>query len=167
MTLAEPSSGGIDACVARYRAIVHPSTTTIDVIDQYRSVCENILAGQYRLQTQATGQRIYENQLFQNDVVMWMVVVITISGVILAGIQLWATYRLAVAGKSELATGGEATIEYNRLVVRSSVVGVIILALSFAFFAIYVLYVYRITDLPGVDDGPPVRDTTAAEHIAS
>jgi sterol desaturase/sphingolipid hydroxylase (fatty acid hydroxylase superfamily) len=117
------------------------------------------------LQTLATAQQIYANQLHQNSVIMWMVVAITLSGVILAGIQLWATYRLAQAGKGTIADGGEVMIEQNRLVVRSSVVGVVILALSFAFFAVYVLFVYRITDMPGIQTVAP-RPTAGAEVIA-
>jgi hypothetical protein len=159
--------GGIDECVLRYQGIVKPDGFDIDMVDRYRTVCENILAGQYRLETLATSQRIYANQMFQNSVVLWMVVVITVSGVILAGIQLWATYRLALEGKGAIAEGGEATIEHGKLVVRSSVVGIIILALSFAFFAVYVLYVYRITDLPGIETiVAPARSTDGAEAIA-
>jgi hypothetical protein len=46
------------------------------------------------------------------------------------------------------------------------VVGIIILAPSFAFFAIYVLYVYRITDLPGIETiVAPARSTEGAEAI--
>ena len=95
---------------------------------------------------------------------LWMVVSITIAGVILAGLQLWATYRLAAAGSGTLADGGEVTMEHNRLVVRSSVVGVIILALSFAFFALYVLYVYRLQDLPGLSTPAP-RPTAGAVEM--
>ena len=114
----------MDRCIAHYRGVIGPAPFDLDVLDRVRVVCENILAGQYRLETGATGQQIYANQLFQNGVVMWMVVTITLSGVVLAGLQLWATYRLAMAGKGVIADGGEATVQHNRLVVRSSVVGV-------------------------------------------
>lgn len=157
----------IDGCVLRYRDLIQPAPLDIDTIDRYRNVCENILAGQYRLHTLAVGQRIYENQIFQNSVLLWMVVTITVSGVVLAGLQLWATYRLAVAGKGSIADGGEATIEQNRLVVRSSVIGVVILALSFAFFTLYILYVYRIADVPGLERlvPPPRHVITGAREV--
>jgi heme/copper-type cytochrome/quinol oxidase subunit 2 len=162
---AASTAGGLDACLARYRQGVDPSAW-IDSLDRLRSVCENILAGQYRLETLETGQRIYAHQIFQTTVIMWMVVTITLSGVLLAGLQLWASYRLALAGQGALADGGEATIHQNRLVVRSSVVGVIILALSFAFFTVYVLYVYRISDLPGVETvAPPIRAVQDAQEV--
>ena len=156
----------LHACIARYRDAGGAEGLSLETLDQIRGICENLLAAQYRLETLETGQRIYANQLYQNTIVLWMGVTITLSGVVLAAIQLWATYRLAMAGKGALAEGGEATVEYNRLVVRSSVVGVIILALSFAFFAVYVLYVYRITDLPGLETiAPPVRSPEGAQEV--
>jgi hypothetical protein len=166
LATASVAPDAMDRCIAHYRGAARPDLVDLDALDRVRAVCENILAGQYRLETLATGQRIYANQLFQNGVVMWMVVAITLSGVILAGIQLWATYKLAMAGKGVIADGGEATVEHNRLVVRSSVVGVIILALSFAFFTVYVLYVYRITDLPGLQTiAPALQSTNGAEEV--
>ena len=153
-------------CIAGYLALLKPASPTIDTIDSYRTVCENLIAGQYRLQTTITGERIYSSQIVQNTVMLWMVVTITVAGVILAGLQLWATYRLAAAGTGTgaLADGGEVTMEHNRLVVRSSVVGVVILGLSFAFFALYVLYVYRLQDLPGLS-APAPRPTAGAVEM--
>jgi hypothetical protein len=158
--------GALHACITRYRDALGPEAATADGLDRIRGICENMLAAQFRLETLATGQDIYANQLYQTTIVLWMVVTITLSGVVLAALQLWATYRLAMEGKGAIADGGEATIEYNRLVVRSSAVGVVILALSFAFFAIYVLYVYRITDLPGLETVvEPLRPAEGAQEI--
>lgn len=158
------NSDAMHACIARYSGSAGGASLDIEALDRFGTVCENILAGQFRLETLATGQRIYANQLYQNGVVMWMVVMITVSGVLLAGLQLWATYKLAMAGKGVMADGGEATVQHDKLVVKSSVVGVIILALSFAFFTVYVLYVYRITTLPGIEAQAP-RSTEGAEEI--
>lgn len=157
------SSGAMHACIARYAGSTGAPAPDIDALERLSSACEHILGGQFRLETLATGQRIYANQLYQNGVVMWMVVMITVSGVLLAGLQLWATYKLAMAGKGVMADGGEATVQHDKLVVKSSVVGVIILALSFAFFTVYVLYVYRITTLPGTEAS--TRSTEGAEEI--
>src|SRR4051812_32760945 len=75
----------VEACMNRYGSRGE-GAPTLDSLDQARNFCENLLAGRYRLQTLETGQHIYENQLFQNSVIMWMVVTITISGVVLAAI---------------------------------------------------------------------------------
>ena len=119
---------------------------SLDSLNAIRSTCEQISLAQYRAQTEAATAHIYGAQLWQNTVMLWLVVTLTLAGVTLAALQLWATYKLALAGQGALADGGEATVEHGRIVVRSSVVGVIILAMSFAFFSMYVLYVYRISE---------------------
>lgn len=166
--IATPAAASeIAACLARYARAIPSLHADVDRLDRYRAICENTLAGEHRLQTLAVNQQIYANQIVQNTVMLWMVVTITLAGVVMAGIQLWATYRLTLAGKGALADGGEASFEQNRLVVRSSVVGVVILGLSLAFFTLYVLYVYRIEALPGLaNPASLLRDTTAAQEVA-
>jgi len=75
-------------------------------------------------------------------VLMYMVVLITFAGVFLAGVQLLASYKLASLGKGELAGGGEIQYSATGASFKSSVVGLVILALSFAFFLVFVFYVY-------------------------
>jgi hypothetical protein len=75
---------------------------------------------------------------------MWMVVIITFSGVLLAGLQLWASYRLAESRQTTLdANDGQLVLERDRVVLKSSIAGLFILLVSFAFFLVFVLYVYR------------------------
>jgi hypothetical protein len=86
-----------------------------------------------------------DNYVFQrneNVVLMYMVVLITFMGVVLAGVQLLASYKLASLGKGEL--GGNSELKYSAggASFKSSVVGLVILALSFAFFLVFVFYVY-------------------------
>jgi hypothetical protein len=85
-------------------------------------------------------------QNHENEVMLWMVVTITVSGVFLAGMQLLASYNLAQAGRGEFAGAGEVTLERGRLAVKSSVTGLLILSVSFAFFMVYVLFVYTIKE---------------------
>lgn len=87
-----------------------------------------------------------DDYLFQrneNVVLMYMVVLITFAGVVLAGVQLLASYKLALLGKGELAGGGEIIYSAGGASFKSSVVGLVILALSFAFFLVFVLDVYK------------------------
>jgi sterol desaturase/sphingolipid hydroxylase (fatty acid hydroxylase superfamily) len=86
-------------------------------------------------------------QRYENTVIMLMVVSITISGVILAGLQLLASYKLASAGKVAFEQAGEVTMDTHSMAVKSSVVGVVILAISLAFFLVFVLYVYTFTPI--------------------
>jgi len=92
----------------------------------------------------------YINQQYQVPIMLWMVVAITLSGVALAALQLWAGYKLALTGQNGqggFEPKGELTIEPKKLSVSSSVTGVLILTVSLAFFYVFVRYVYLITDL--------------------
>lgn len=86
----------------------------------------------------------YELQQFQNVVMLWMVVAITLSGVALAGIQLLIAFKLAAGGIASPDDNSELTIERGKVSLKSSITGLLILVVSLAFFAIFVLWVYRI-----------------------
>lgn len=81
-------------------------------------------------------------QYYDQRVILWMVVCITVSGVVLAGLQLAASYKLSLLGRGVLADSGEMTIEHSRIVLKSSAMGVFILIISFAFFFIFVTQVF-------------------------
>ncbi|QUS39289.1 hypothetical protein RPMA_10910 [Tardiphaga alba] len=87
------------------------------------------------------------NQQIDGAVILWMVVAITISGIALAALQLLAAFRLASGGKGELAQSQELTLEQNKISVKSSVTGLMIFAMSFAFFMVYVAWVYTSKEL--------------------
>jgi len=110
---------------------------------------------------------IYFRQSYQNQVMLWMVVAITISGVLLSGLQLIGSYKLAMLGRAEMAAAGELTLERDKLAVKSSVTGLLILSASLAFFFVYVFFVYTIREntssqsrTAGNEAGNAVRDTS-------
>jgi hypothetical protein len=86
----------------------------------------------------------FVSQQFETLVIMWMVVAITISGVILAGVQLAAAYRLATLGKAEFAQKTELAAEQGKISLNSSITGLLILTVSLAFFFVFVKFVYKI-----------------------
>jgi hypothetical protein len=88
----------------------------------------------------------YLNQQKQTTILLYMVVVITFSGVVLAGVQLVAGYRLASAGKAAFEMGGSVGLEKDKFSVNSSVTGVLILAISLLFFYVFVNDVYLIKE---------------------
>ncbi|MFS8051565.1 hypothetical protein QD357_01935 [Rhizobium sp. BR 317] len=104
-------------------------------------------------------QALYLRQIFENEVMLWMVVIITLSGVVLAAFQLLASYKLAVLGKDSLSSASDLTIEHNKIALKSSVTGLLILTVSLAFFAIYVTFVFTLRD-PTAD----AHQSKAAEH---
>jgi hypothetical protein len=96
-------------------------------------------------------------QELDERVLLWMVVIVTMSGVVLAAWQLYISYRLAllarVAGPTDatqvsasaetlMSPASELTFDQGHLALRSSVTGLFILAFSLAFFVIYVKWIY-------------------------
>jgi hypothetical protein len=117
---------------------------TIDVLSSANNHCNQVAFYQGTMNNEAIRKLIYVQQYNANGVLMWMVVIITISGVLLAGIQLAASYQLAAANKASLSDVGELSLKRDQIMLKSSVTGLFILLLSFAFFLVFVLYVYRI-----------------------
>ena len=113
------------------------------------TLCYDITAAALLADEQYNRNENLAFQMSENVVLMWMVVAITVSGVTLAGLQLYASFKLASVGKGTLAEGGTLKLENGKVVVQSSIVGVIILAISFAFFMVFVRDVYSITEVPG------------------
>jgi hypothetical protein len=128
--------------------------------------CQILIAAQ---RTDDEQQIRADNFVFQrneNVVLMWMVVGITLAGVALSAAQLWASYRLAKAGRGALAAGGSIDLSKDKLAVQSSVVGVVVLAISFAFFLVFVLYVYTFQD-PKQKGARSLTSTDAQPHQIS
>jgi hypothetical protein len=74
---------------------------------------------------------------------------------------LLAAYRLAVAGHGDhLAQQQEITLEQNKISLKSSVTGLLILVVSFAFFMVYVAWVFTIREVPLAQDRK-MRETNA------
>lgn len=90
-------------------------------------------------------------------VILWMVVILTLSGVLLAGFQIIATTQLR--GETGYDTpSSELLVQRDKIFLRSSVTGLFILIVSFAFFFTYVMNVYTIKEL-GADSARPLGET--------
>lgn len=113
-------------------------------VGDMEGVCLNILSDEQKIIHARTTNRIYANQILHSHVLLVTVVLITLSGIVLATLQLWASYKLALAQSGSLVEGGGVTLEPGRIAVKSSVVGVAILAISLAFFGLFVTKVYPI-----------------------
>lgn len=134
----------IAQCVRDHVGSTAASIAQIENVEQF---CWRMLTDQAQVQRTHATARIYEDQLFQNHLMLYMVVFITLSGVILAGVQLWTSYKLAELGKVATDDGSDFTFKPGDIAVKSSVVGVAILAISLAFFGIFVTEVYKLTPL--------------------
>lgn len=89
----------------------------------------------------------FVRQGLDERIILWTVVTITLAGVCLAGRYLWISYKLVVAGfNMDPTTDSSLAIEHNKISVTSSTTGLLILAVSLAFFSVYVVWVYSAGD---------------------
>jgi hypothetical protein len=137
-------------------------TTTPQTLSSLQISCVNYVRDEYALEDFNIRRSEFYQQQYRGEVFLWMVVVITISGVALAALQLYAAFRLAISGKMTSADGallsdGELSIETGKISLRSSVAGLFILALSLAFFIGYVYWVYPVRQLQ--PDKASIADT--------
>jgi hypothetical protein len=102
------------------------------------------------------------NQQSETGILMWMVVLITISGVLLAGVQLLAGFKLALLGKAAFDQGGQISLEANKLSISSSVAGVLVLAISLCFFYVFSKEIYLIRVQGADSSAAPVKSVTSA-----
>ena len=119
-------------------------------VDFYQStdVCYHQLHSQGLLNDFQIRRAQYSIQYSSNKIILWMVVILTLSGVVLSGIQLSATYQLAKSGQAKsLEQNQELTIEEGKVIFKSSVTGLFILVFSFAFFYVYIWKVYTIYEI--------------------
>ena len=148
-------------CIESHRDAAKIQTISIDDLYKINGFCYDSLVSQSLVDEELVRIDTFVFQKYQTIVLLFMVVAITLSGVGLAGLQLLASYKLAIVGRGELAGGGELTYSRDSISFKSSVVGLMILAISFAFFMVYVIWVYTLTEggtspsKPGISRGSP------------
>lgn len=146
----------IQQCMERLRVNMTPEEFGAAAMENRIDVCYKELSAQSQLDDFRLRTLKYLQQSHDQNVLLWMVVAITISGVALAAVQLLASFRLASAGRGELARDAELSIEQGRISLKSSVTGLLILVVSFAFFTVFVYEIYRLRDsTPRVEDREP------------
>lgn len=120
---------------------------TPDIWERISGICYNEVRNEADLTDFNIRRSVLIEQQTEGRIILWMVVAITLSGVALAGLQLVAAYRLASAGHGDFASAQEVTLEQNKISLKSSVTGLMILVISFAFFMVYVAWVYTVKEL--------------------
>lgn len=112
---------------------------------------------QYRADGYAYRSRVFEWQLFSSRVIFLVVLALVAAGMFFAAVQFRLAMRSASrqspASPADEATAAGASlvtrfeVSAKGLAINSSVLGVIILALSLAFFYLYLVYVYPIDNV--------------------
>lgn len=125
--------------------------------DERLNFCYQKIRWQSSLDDYSIRRWVFQNQLVADIVLLWVVVSITLSGVVLAALQLYTSYRIAMSGKgaSDGSFGSSFEMERGKVALKSSVTGLFIILFSFGFFYVYVIFVYKIS----VPEGPPLANT--------
>jgi hypothetical protein len=101
---------------------------------------------EYRVTGYEHRQRVFAWQLLSSRIIFVLVIFLVLVGVYFS----WLQFRLAMKGGAPFADRPQDTTfeaSTTGFKVSSPVLGVIILALSLAFFYLYLLYVYPINDI--------------------
>jgi len=139
-TIETSDQARFEKCLERTKSLA--KTDELQGYEQVWRLCGNEV---YNLMLFADFQirrNKFVRQEFDERMNLWLVVAITISGVFLAGVQLFLSYRLAERGKAEFAQDTKLLAEHGRISLQSSVTGLMILVISLAFFFVYVKWIY-------------------------
>jgi hypothetical protein len=134
------------ACLRNTMDIVKLTDINIDAYERIWRLCGNQIYNNLFFEDFIIRRDKFITQELDERVNLWMVVFITISGVVLAGIQLFMSFQLTRAGRSEFVKDTSLLAEHGKISLQSSVTGVLILTISLAFFVIYVKWIYNITE---------------------
>lgn len=139
-------------CVADALRLTAAEKTTYEAIQTATDICYRHLHGQGLLNDFKIRRLKFTQQTYDERILLWMVVIITLSGVVLAGVQLIASFKLASVGGGATPDGTneswvhttEMSLEQGKLSVKSSITGLLILICSFAFFWVFVYEIFVI-----------------------
>lgn len=171
----------VASCMDSTSKTVKLEHSNLDDLKALSAYCFELVRHSDALQRKRVDDLAYIDQYPLGHVILGMVLVITLSGVLLAGMQVWAGYHASSraadappppgggaaagdAGKPPPATPpaaidkDETTIqlEAGKLFVKSSVTGLLILVVSLAFFFLYLKFVYRIQEPPSAASTIPL-----------
>ena len=107
---------------------------------------------EYLTKVMALNIEAFNAQRWSAYAILFLVVVVVISGISFSGFQLWKS--ISVAG---VQTSNELELSASKVRITSSVVGIVVLTISLAFLYIYTMQVYQIrilppTNFPSVDE---------------
>lgn len=149
-----PPAQYVDKCEQATSTALSSRSRDIQTIDAISAHCLTLVSSVYRLEDYDVRRSAFYEQYSETTFLLWLVICITVSGIILAAVQLVTAYRLSIALGENVGEQTQLTIDTKRLSVRSTVSGLIILAMSFAFFLVYVIYIYPLEDTGSSNPSP-------------
>lgn len=143
---AEKLNLSIERCSADTLYAMKPTQIDVPLLRSTLEYCYTASFYTYAAREASVRYDLFTRQIFQNEVMLWMVVAITISGVILAGLQLFASYKISILTKTASFGDADMTFKADSIAIKSSLTGVLILVSSFLFFFVYVYFVFTLHD---------------------
>jgi len=153
----QPDVPSMSQCVADTGGLFgQKKLQTSEAFRDARDHCYSLIQAQGVLNDFAIRKLNFYQQYRANGILMWMVVAVTISGVLLAAFQMWAAYQLTGTNNTSLQQSNiELTVRRNQIVMKTSITGIFILLLSLCFFLVFVIYVYRFENVTDQNSGAP------------
>ncbi len=136
-----PVVQSIDACLQQI------STRPAAADDGMAQLCYARSYRQAMLNELEARRIVVMTQIHEERIALWLVVWVTSFGVIFAGAQIGLSAWLAAAGHGWGPEPTELAVQRGKVVVRSSIVGVSMLAISWIFFWTFAVTMYPRTEL--------------------
>ncbi len=89
-------------------------------------------------------KEVYEWQRFSTKIIFYAVILLVFLGMAFSGIQFYKSYKITDSADKTPDTPTELELSLKGIKVTSSILGVIILVISLAFFYLYLVHVYPI-----------------------
>ena len=132
--------------------------TPLDLDPETRLKEQEALRAQFDYQTYSYvhAKRTFDFQYWSGEIIFWGVLIIVFTGLVFSGVQFYMGLRHPLQGHSRGkttaltpadSTASEFEASVTGIKLKSSVVGLIILAMSMVFFYLYLKYVYPITNI--------------------
>ena len=129
-------------CIVETQSLSKLQINSISDYVSLYNLCNDQIFRTFQYNDFAVRREKFVRQELDERVNLWLVVIITISGVVLSAIQLIMSYKIAVSGKEHWSTDAAFAVKQGEISFKSSVTGLAILALSLAFFVVYVGWIY-------------------------
>jgi hypothetical protein len=133
-------------------SILSPPTSAQQQLfdDSTMAMYQNALYAYYEYRVSGFKHRkeVFAWQLYSSKLIFWSVLLLVISGISFSGVQFYKSMRkTGSAGPTEPESITEFEASAKGIKVSSPVLGVIILVISLAFFYLYLVYVYPISEI--------------------
>ena len=109
--------------------------------------CQAQVHGELLLVDFEIRRMAFVKQMEEKSVLLVTVVLVTCAGVALSALQFLASYRMATKSGTLAGDATELAVEYHRVTLRSSVTGLVVLACSLAFFAVFASQVHPLREV--------------------